>query len=179
MKRWYSALVVALSLVAAACGTSADPTLEVASVEDGVEDGAASVLSDVVDQEQALFEFSACMRDQDVDIGDPTVDADGNVALGQAMGPDSFSDHGALMAAYEACSDLIGGRALSMGGADETVMRDRLVEFAGCVRDNGYDLPDPDFSGGDLFPGLDQGDSDFLAAQEACEDILVDDGDDA
>lgn len=175
------ALLVVLSVVAVACGTSTDVTSDVASLEEGgADDQAVSVLTEIVDLEQDLFEFSACMRDQDVDIGDPTVDADGNVALGKPMGADSFSDHGALMAAYEACSDFIGGRALSMGGADETTVHDRLFEFARCVRENGYDIVDPDFSsaGGDIFPGLDQDDPDYEAAQGVCEDLLVDTGGD-
>lgn len=120
-----------------------------------------------------LLDFSACMRDEGIDIGDPTIDADGNVSIGTTMS--MISDHGALMAACDVCDDFIGGRPLGHGGEDRTAVDDRLVNFAKCVRDNGYKLPDPDFSGtsGDIFPGLDRQNPDYQAAEQVCEDLLV------
>ena len=90
-----------------------------------------------------------------------------------------ITDHGALMKAYETCSDLIGGRALGHGGEDRTAVHDRLVDFAKCVRENGYyQLPDPNFSGisSDIFPGLDMDDPTYQAAEQVCKGLLVDDG---
>ena len=55
-------------------------------------------------------------------------------------------------------------------------MEDLLVEYAGCMRDNGVDMPDPDFSGGGGMIDLgiaDPNDSTFQAADEACRSILA------
>ena len=179
MRRRYRAVLIALTFATAACSTGTDATADVASLDEDVpENQEASVLEGIVDQELELFEFSECMRDEGIDVGDPTVDADGNVSLGTPMS--MITDHGALMAAYETCNDFIGGRALGHGGEDRTAVHDRLVEFAKCVRENGYyQLPDPDFSGAgsDLFPGLDMDDPAYLAAEQACKSLLVDDGD--
>jgi len=174
MEGRYAGFLVVLTLMVAACGTGSEAPSEVASLEDSG-DQEASVLGRIVDQELELYEFSVCMRDEGIDVGDPTIDADGNVSLGTPL--DMISDHAALMQAYEACGEPIGGRAMGHGGEDRTAVHDRLVEFARCVRDNGYySLPDPDFTGGDMFPGLDMDDPDYRAAEEVCRDLLVDDG---
>ena len=55
-------------------------------------------------------------------------------------------------------------------------MEDLLVEYAGCMRDNGVDMPDPDFSGGSVMIDLgiaDPNDPTFQAADEACRSILA------
>ena len=179
--RRYWAALVALSLTVAACSGDTAESADVASLEVGdTETAEAGPLEDLVELERALFDLSACMRDEGIDVGDPTVDANGNVLLGTPPGGESISDHGALMDAYAVCGDLVGGRSLGHGDADRTAVHDRLVEFAACVRDNGYDVSDPDFSnsGGELFPGLDEDDPDFQAAQKVCEALLVDDGSD-
>lgn len=165
MNRQHWTLLIVFTMATVACGSSVE----------GTEGG---VLAEIVDQEAELFEFSACMRGEGIDIGDPTVDAEGNVALGTPMS--MISDHGALMEAYGKCRDLVGGRALGHGGEDRNTVHDRLVEFAKCVRDNGYyDMPDPDFSDsrGDIFPGLKMDDPDYQAAEAVCKGLLVDDGD--
>ncbi len=175
-RRWV--LLAGFALVAGACANNTDATSEVASLdESGNGDQEKSALEIIVEQERQLFEFSACMRDEGVDIGDPTVDADGNVALGTPMG--MITDHGGLMEAYRACRDLIGNRPLGHGGEDRSAVHDRLVDFAKCVRQKGfYDMPDPDFSdtNGHLFPGLDLDDPDYQAAEGKCKELLVDDG---
>ena len=55
-------------------------------------------------------------------------------------------------------------------------MEDMLVEYAGCMRDNGVDMPDPDFSAGSGMIDLgiaDPNDATFRAADEACRSILA------
>ena len=55
---------------------------------------------------------------------------------------------------------------------------DALLEFAACMRDNGVDMPDPQFgldgraNMGTLFGELDQNDAEVRAATEACDAYL-------
>jgi len=165
-------------MAASACASNTGATSDVASLDESEDpDRGASALEVIVEQEAQLFEFSKCMRDEGIDIGDPTVDADGNVALGTPMG--MITDHAGLMKAYATCRDLVGNRPLGHGGEDRSAVHDRLVDFAKCVRERGYhDMPDPDFSdgSGDLFPGLDSDDPAYQSAVEACKDLLVDRG---
>jgi hypothetical protein len=62
---------------------------------------------------------------------------------------------------------------------DFTEIQDTLLVFAQCMRDNGFDLPDPDFSNFDLAGGvgpfgeIDPTEPDFEKALEACQDIFA------
>ena len=82
------------------------------------------------------------------------------------------------------CPETIEGASLGRRGDDfdATAFQDTLLEFAACMRDNGYDMPDPDFSnsgggpgtgGGGPFGEVDRSDPDFIAAEEACGDIMA------
>lgn len=187
-------LFAAFGLLVAACSSSGDGGDGVATLEatdsQGSEVGDEPVAADV-DAEQAMLDLAACMRDNGVDIEDPTVDADGNLQFGGFRpGPGQGAgdiDRDAVRAAMEACGDLIDGVALGFGGRgdfDITEMQDTLVEYAACMRENGYDMDDPNFTaggpgsggggGGGPFGGINPDDPDFVAAQEVCQSILGD-----
>lgn len=196
MKLRLLVLVSVVGLVAAACGGSGDSDSGVASLE--TEDTVAGDAADVtgeeavaeVDQEQAMLDFASCMRDNGVAIDDPTVDADGNIQFGgfRGVAENGEIDRETIQAARAACEDNLQGIALGRGGGDfdVTELQDTLVEYAACMRDNGYNMDDPDLSsfgpgaGGDREPGqgggpfgdIDPNDPDFITAQEACQDIL-------
>lgn len=181
-------LVAVLALVSAACGgSSGDEGDGVASLTDAnaaLDDAAAAAdqLPDPIDAEQALLEFTQCLRDQGFDIDDPTVDSDGNPVLSRP----NFGDDGppeGFRETAQGCQELLEGVTLGRQRPDQTELQDTLLEFADCVRDNGFDMPDPDFSnlgqpgpgpGSGPFGELDRDDPVFIAATEACEDILGD-----
>jgi hypothetical protein len=188
------ALIVVFGLVVAACGGSGDADSGVASLENQDETETLTSQEDPTTggdametaeqtREEALLAFTACLRENGVDIEDPTVDADGNVQLARPGG-EPGADRGAnddFRAAREACSVLLEGAALGFGDrVDRTELEDNLVEFAACMRDNGYDMPDPDFSsfgpgqggGGGPFGEVDREDPTFQEAAAACEDVL-------
>lgn len=196
MKLRLLVLVSVVGLVAAACGGSGDSNSGVASLE--TESTVAGEATDLtgeeavaeVDQEQAMLDFASCMRDNGVAIDDPTVDADGNIQFGGFRGAaqNGEIDRETIEAARAACEGNLQGIALGRGGGDfdVTELQDTFVEYAACMRDNGYDMDDPDLSsfgpgaGGDREPGqgggpfgdIDRNDPDFVTAQEACQDIL-------
>jgi len=186
-------LIPALALVGAACGGNSASSDGVASLEDATETTSASATdSDEVDVEQALLDFAACMRDNGVDIEDPTVDADGNVELGAVRGQvaeeDLAIDREMIRAAREECGSFLEGTTLGFRRGDNAELQDTLFEYAQCMRDNGVEMDDPDFSefgpggtaGDEGEPGvrvgpfgvIDADDPHFEAAQEACGDIL-------
>ncbi len=188
-----AALLVALALVFAACGGSDEATSEVASLSDASTTAAPdSADAGPVDQEAAAIALTECLREQGLDIGDPTVDADGNVQLGR---PDDLAEaegvRGQFRAAFEQCQDALGGLTLGFGRSDRTEIEDTLIEYAACMRENGYDMPDPDFSnlgadgedgegdgggpgaGGGPLGAIDQDDPEFVAAQEVCGELLA------
>jgi hypothetical protein len=204
-------MIVALGAVAAAvtltagCGGSDDAGAgDVASLDaaaSATEAAADRATAATTSDDEALLEWAQCMRDNGVDVADPTVDADGNPQFappGGDSGIDPQSEE--FQAAGEACNSLLEGTTFG-GGAQLDGVQDLFVEFADCLRDQGLDVGDPDLgdgppAGGDaggpgagpgdpgdgltaellegIVPGLDAGDPATQPAVDACESILVD-----
>lgn len=180
MKRLVIALSV-MSLLFAACGATADASASVASLDDVP---AAPITIEGVDEaadvESSMLAFAACMREEGVEVADPGVDQDGNVSPPQPVDPGSV-DREAIRAARTACEEHLEGVELGFRDLDVTALEDTLLAFAQCIRDNGYDMPDPDLNAqqgpaGGPFGQIDRTDPDFVAAQEACDEILADVG---
>jgi hypothetical protein len=186
-RRWWilAACAVALVLLLAACGGGGSDDGVASASEDssGSDDsgGDSSSGGSASDSEEELIDWVECMRDEGVDVPDPQVDADGNLTLGPGLGGGGGGGGGqvdpqALQDATEVCGEV---PQSAFGGEqpDQTEIEDTLLEFAQCMRENGYDMPDPDFSGeGGLtsaFGDVDTNDPAFQEAAEACEDILA------
>lgn len=193
MKTRLLLVLVAVGLLATACNSGGSDdgvasletteTTAVAAETDGADETPAGDDAVEVDAETAMLEFAACLRENGVDIEDPTVDASGNVQFGGFGGEEDRPDRETMQAAREACEDELGGVALGFGGRGEfdiTELQDTMVEFAACMRDNGYDMDDPDLSnfgpgaggGGGPFGDIDPDDPDYVAAEAVCGDIL-------
>lgn len=85
-----------------------------------------------------------------MNIPDPELNADGSVDLGTLkesfdVGPKDSRSSTAL----EECLPLLAGATFSQGAKeeDEIQLQDDLLAFTQCLRDEGIDVPDPDFSG--------------------------------
>jgi hypothetical protein len=178
------ALVVLVALIVAACGGD-DANDGVASIDDVVTsaDTASETTQpppeDPDSDEDAVLEFAACMRDRNIDFPDPIVDAEGNVGFDfAALEGLTDVDQTELESAFESCVSLLAGVSFGFERIFETEFQDDVVAFAGCMRENGFDMPDPDFSGvlegRELFPGWEPelDDPDFEAAFEVCEEVL-------
>ena len=89
------------------------------------------------------------MRENGIDMADPTFDADGN-PTGGGFGPGSGIDpqSDAFQKAQTACDDLLqgvqfGGRG--RGGIDREAIQSSLNDFTACLRDDGLDVDDITF----------------------------------
>jgi hypothetical protein len=181
------AATIALTLLLAAC--SGDSGSQVASLDDTpVAQASDDDPSDEGgDDTEAILEFAQCMRDNGVpDFEDPDVSADGSVEFQfRGLAEVSDVDPDTMRGAFEACRETLDGVAIGPGSIDRTEIEDTLYEFAACMRDNGIDMPDPDFSsfgtprgepgeGGGPFGGaIDPDDPEFQKALEACEDVFA------
>lgn len=136
------------------------------------------VVEEEVDAEAQLLAFASCMRDEGIDMDDPTIDGDGNPQLAPPTGFD-FTDASArdqIIAARDACAIHLEGVGLGFAGQQDTGQQDQLLEFSQCMRDNGYDMPDIELGGPGGPRGLDDIDQDdpaFQQAQDVCQDILA------
>jgi len=136
------------------------------------------------EEEQALA-FAACMRDEGIDFPDPEVSADGSVDFfGGAGGRDGdgggFRDDPNFQSAIDACGNLIEGASFLPDADDNAEREDTFLVAAKCLREQGIDVPDPDFSGGGG-PGaggpfgadFDPDDPATADAIEACQDVFA------
>jgi hypothetical protein len=174
-KRIMSTLaVLVLAVPLAACGgdgSGGGDSDDVASVSD--DDSNEQAQGDAEDDaEEELLDWVECMRDEGIDLPDPTRDSDGNLVLegpgiqlggGDPEGSTSSDesdedgdepsiDPEEMDAAMEACGEPPALGPSDISEEDRQEMEEAALEFAECMRDEGIeDFPDPDFS--DLGPG--------------------------
>jgi len=181
-----TSLILALALVAAACSDSGD-SAEIASLEadsaNTSDDDSAADVDPVAESEAAMLAFTQCLRDQGIDVDDPTMDADGNMQLPPiniempdvVADPDKLPDMSEFEDMIAPCEEHLEGVVSTFSSADTTEIEDMLLAYAECMRENGVDMPDPDFSSGGGVIDLGAiGGEDFDAAEAACSPLLAD-----
>ena len=197
-----TALALLLSItVLAGCGggSSGSDAGGVASIDTSESSKTGdSSKSSSKDSEQELLDYTKCLRKQGLDVPDPTVDANGNLQLGGGGAPGGGAptdggqqiDRSAMEKAQEVCGDLPDSVTQQFDDVDQSAMQDTLLEYAKCMRKNGVDMPDPDFSnfgtpgpgqgggqdggqGGGPLGDVDRDDPDFEKASEACQSLLA------
>ena len=146
-------LTLALLLALVGCSGS-DDTERVASLDATPEAAVAEETDEPpeVEAEEAMLEFTQCMRDQGIDIDDPVMGSDGNLQLAPiefvgSADEDVETQMAEMDAVFDECEDHLAGA--TFGAPDPgagIAFEDALVEYAGCMRDQGFDMPDPDFS---------------------------------
>src|SRR5919201_2667564 len=122
------AVVAALAL--GACGSSDDDGGGSSSQQDKAFEGA--------------LKFAKCMREHGIDMPDPQRTGNGGIKHTVTGMPGSRA---AMEAAQKACQKYMqigGGRAPS--AAEQAKVKDAMLAYAKCMRDNGVDMPDPKFS---------------------------------
>ena len=140
-------LGISVALIATACGNGSNAAAQVASL--GSTTGTSPVTTSPVNTQDALLKYAACMRQNGVDMADPTFDADGN-PTGGGFGRNSGVDRStpAFQTAQTACGDLLKGVTLGGRGGnrpDPTAIQNSLNDFTGCLRDAGLQVDDITF----------------------------------
>ena len=130
-----------------------------------------------------MLAFTTCMREHGVDIGDPQTSGSGErprIAIRKAAGAGTGKDMADIQEADEACRHHLANMPQGPGKEMDQETKDALLAFARCMRENGVDMPDPQFeNGGGIVrigsaseKGIDPGSADFEAAHEACRHHL-------
>lgn len=178
--------VLALAVLTG-CSTSTEPS-GVASLSGN--DAAAAPSTTAQDPEAALLSFVECLRGKGLDVPDPEVDADGNLSLSpRSLFGQGTGDPEKLRAGMQACGGLPEGVGGGFSPEDRTQFQDTMLKFAECMRGEGVDMPDPDFSSGGPpaggggsgqargpFGQLDRDDPKVAVALEVCQKIFADSG---
>jgi hypothetical protein len=144
----------------------------VATVESAAPQAESS--SEAADPDQAALDFAACMRENGIEMADPTAGGGGpRILLDGGVDPQSEE----FQAATEACREHLEGIVQGgpgRQGAPSAEQQEAMLAFAECMRENGVDIPDPQAGGGFLQPGsgVDPQTPEFQEAMEACRDNL-------
>jgi hypothetical protein len=140
-------LGMAVALIATACGSGSNASAQVASL--GSTSGTTPDTTAPVNTQEALLKYAACMRQNGINMADPTFDADGN-PTGGGFGPSSGIDPRSteFQTAQKACGDLLQG--VQFGGRgrtpiDREQIQNSLNDFTACLRDEGLAVDDITF----------------------------------
>jgi hypothetical protein len=78
-----------------------------------------------------------------------------------------------MQAAFKACGANFGFRG-GAGGFRGRISHAAITSFVTCVKQHGYNLPSPNFSGkGPIFPRNIESNAKFQAASKACQHLLI------
>jgi len=177
---WLGGLGVVALIVLGACGGSS-PSAQVASLAGSQSDSGTTTTTtgttSEADAQQAMLDFAQCMREHGIDMPDPEFGDNGQATFsaGAAGDPADQSKLDAAQAACQSYLDKVKSNAPPMDPAKVEEEKQRMLDFAQCMRDHGIDFPDPEIStdGGGLQvqlggPGLDPDSPGFKAANETC-----------
>lgn len=134
--------------------------------------------SDAQSAEDARVKFAQCLREQGIDVEDPGEGGGLRFRSGRgekADGP-TFEDSGRFGEAEKECREKLGDdfapRELSEEERQE--FQDQVLAFARCMREQGIDMPDPEFGeGGRITQRMDRpaDEERFREAEEACKEF--------
>jgi hypothetical protein len=138
--------------LSASCGNSDDGT-DGSALPDAA--GASSEAADGdetdLDREDAMLEFAQCMREHGIDVPDP--EPGGGFTLnGEGIPEDQ-------MEAAEADCQKWMEMAIPEDGGRELTEEEKqsFLDMAACMRERGYNFPDPTFDGGRVTQKLERG----------------------
>jgi hypothetical protein len=127
------ACVAVLGLFGTACSGSGDNS--------DSKNSSGSKASNSKTEEDKAVAHRQCLRDHGVKIDEPKGGDSGEGVVAKV------DDKGTMEKAIKACKDKApagAGRGKEVSQAD----KDKALAFAKCMRENGYNMPDPDFDGG-------------------------------
>jgi hypothetical protein len=167
-----------LAATAAACGGSNDEpeVAELPAAADTGEPETGATTEASRDPRDILVDFTRCLREEGIDVPDPDFEAAPGEARDRLEEAGIDLDDPQVQEAVQTCQPLLAGILQSFSPEQIQAFRDAFVEYAQCMRDQGIDLPDPDFSGGlDIFGGeIDPSDPAVQAANEVCSEVFGD-----
>lgn len=143
-------LLMVVMVLLAACGGGSVDSGGLASISEGGATTTTIAAATEADTEEVALAFSQCMRDEGVsDFPDPNFSGGGG-GIAPGGGPEGGIDFQSeeVQAAFEVCNEVLEGAAFGPGGGDfdVTELQDSLLAMADCLRDQGFEVDDPDLS---------------------------------
>ncbi len=172
-------LLVAFALVLGACGGDGEGD-QVATLEDTSAPDASTTTIARLAPDEALLAFSACMRENGIELPDIAIGPNGAPLLDPSLIDDIDVQSDEFTEAFTSCLPIIAASGAFQQTTDPEELaeqRDQLVSFSQCMRDEGIeDFPDPNLTGLTPYPisaFSDIGEPDFDAAVEVCQEGIA------
>ena len=150
-------LSIMLLLVIVSCSDSPGANSGVASLEDAGTvvqiKGSQSEDTSMQTDEQIVTDFASCVREHGITIPDPEINSDGTVDF-QKLRSDIFNDPNfegrSSRDQLQECFSILQAATFVQARQEEDPieLQDNLLKVTSCIRENGLDVPDPDFSEG-------------------------------
>ncbi|MCW2752513.1 MAG: hypothetical protein JWR83_3623 [Aeromicrobium sp.] len=157
-----TALVLALALTAAGCGSSGDGNNVASAKKPSSKTSATPKLSN----EEKAVKFTECLRAHGLDVKDPEPGQGGISITGKSGGPGKDD----VDKAMKACQKYDAARDLS--GKPNPKGQEMALKMSKCMRAHGVeDFPDPVDGGIRLDASL-MNDPDFKAADKICQKLM-------
>lgn len=120
-------------------------------------------------------EAQACLKEQGVEL--PEIKGGEGPPMGEGGKPPQGGEMSEMQKAFEECGietgELKGGPEGGPPDMNSAAFRKQIKEYAACVRENGYELAEPDFSGeGPVFDESEAESAAFKKASAKCKDLL-------
>ena len=134
----------------------------------GADSGAADA---DISAEDARLKFAECMRENGIDVPDPGPNGE------MMVSPQGVSQE-QVEAAHEACQEWLDVAMPEDGEGPQMSEEEKqaLLDMAQCMRDRGYDFPDPEFDGGRVTQRLQGVDPEDPAVQSDMEECREESG---
>ncbi len=132
-------------------GSAAAQVATLAEPDAEAEASAAPVTADL-GGEEAMLEWAQCMRDNGIDMDDPQFSAGGGrLGFGPGAGGGELAfdpQSGEFQDAMEACGNVLEALRPEVDAEEQAERAEQQLVIAGCMRDLGWDFPDPASGGG-------------------------------
>jgi predicted small secreted protein len=142
LTRALSAVTVALALTLTGCGNGVD-----LGIGDGDSEPTATAATES-ERRQAMLDYAKCMREQGIDMPDPQFNGDGGVLMQQGKAGETPPDKELVEAAEAACKqhrEKAEAGLQKPSAEEQQKMKESMLAFARCMREQGVDFPDPNF----------------------------------
>ena len=178
----------ALAVLAAGCGGSSSSG--VASLGPGTVAASTQPTTTAAspqDFQAAILSYVKCLRSQGFNIPDPNFQQGGGGGGGGFFGTSGINRNDPkFRKAQTKCRPILAAVRPQFSTADRQNFQDAALKFAQCMRKNGVNVPDPNFSqggaggpggggGGGLFggSGIDRNDPKVQAAMQTCRSVFT------
>lgn len=134
--------LVMVGLLLLGCQSDANDVATLRTPDAARVEAAADVAAVPLTDEERMMAFTACMRDEGIELMDVSVDADGNVQRPVPAEGAQYSRE-TLGEAMDVCGKHLEGLTMGRERQDATEALDERVALATCLREKGYDVDDP------------------------------------